>query len=152
MRVKQLSIFILAFAGIFVIDQNIKYLFLSGYVFNNDCITLSLTLNPGVAFSMFAFLGEYLKYIQIGLLAFALGYLLIEKELLREHLLFIAILFGAGASNVYDRFIHGGVVDYIYWHYGFNFNAIFNFADIMIDFAVFMILVLSFYKEKKNKG
>jgi len=149
---KQLAIFVFAFAGIFVIDQNIKYLFLGGYVFEHECITLSLTLNKGVAFSMFAFLGAYLKYIQIGLMVFAFGYLVYEKELLRDYTLFIAFLFGAGMSNVYDRFLHGGVVDYIYWHCGFTFNAIFNFADIMIDFAVVMILLLSYLHERKAKS
>jgi signal peptidase II len=56
------------------------------------------------------------------------------------------ILIGAGLSNVYDRFNHGGVVDYIYWHCGFNF-AIFNFADVMIDLAVVWILFLNFKQE-----
>jgi signal peptidase II len=140
----------LAFSGIFIIDQNIKQLFLEGYVFENGCITLSLTLNPGVAFSMFASLGEYLKYIQIVLVIGIFVYLLKEKELLQENLIFIAILFGAGISNIVDRFIHGGVVDYIFWHCGFNFNAIFNFADIMIDFAVVMIILRGLIKKDAN--
>jgi signal peptidase II len=130
-----------------IIDQNIKYLFLNGYFFQNSCVTLSLTLNKGVAFSMFASLGEYLKYLQIALIAGAVIYLIYEQTLLKEYLIFLAILFGAGVSNVYDRFIHGGVVDYIFWHCGFEFNAIFNFADMMINFAVIMILLLSYIRK-----
>jgi signal peptidase II len=50
---------------------------------------------------------------------------------------------GAGLSNVADRFIYGGVVDYVYWHCGFNF-AVFNAADVMIDIAVVWLLILNF--------
>ena len=52
----------------------------------------------------------------------------------------LGIILGAGASNVLDRFIHGGVVDYVFWHKWFNF-AVFNFADVMINLGVVIILL-----------
>ena len=60
------------------------------------------------------------------------------------------LLLGGAFSNIYDRFIHGGVVDMVYWHCGFNF-AVFNFADVMIDVAVVWILILN-YKPKLCKS
>ncbi|MFA4832456.1 signal peptidase II, partial [Helicobacter pylori] len=46
---------------------------------------------------------------------------------------------------------HGGVVDYVYYHYGFDF-AIFNFADVMIDVGVGVLLLRQFFfKQKQNK-
>jgi signal peptidase II len=39
--------------------------------------------------------------------------------------------------------LHGGVVDYVFWHCGFDF-AVFNFADVMIDVAVVLILLIHF--------
>jgi lipoprotein signal peptidase len=42
------------------------------------------------------------------------------------------VCLGVGSSNLPDLFVHGGVVDYIFWHYGFEF-AIFNLADALID-------------------
>ena len=129
--------------GIFVIDQNIKSLFLAGYRDYGECISLVFALNKGVAFSMFAFLGEWLKWIQIVLLAVIAWNI---AKMGNKFLLPLSIVIGAGLSNVYDRFIHGGVVDYVYWHCGFEF-AIFNFADVMIDFGVVWLLILSFRKK-----
>ena len=102
-------------------------------------------LEEGVAFSMFAFLGEYLKYIQVGLILGVVIYLFIKKEILNEYLISSALILSGGISNIVDRFFREGVVDYVYWHCGFDF-AIFNFADVMIDFGVLLILLKSFKK------
>ena len=135
------AIFLLSLIGIFIIDQNIKALFLDGFRYYTDYIDLILVYNKGVAFSMFAFLEEYLKYIQIVLLSGVTLYIFSLRQLC--YAIPAGILIGAGMSNVYDRFIHEGVVDMVYWHYGFNF-AVFNFADVMIDLAVVWFLVLNF--------
>ncbi len=136
-----LAILLFALAGIFIIDQNIKAIFLGGYRYYSSCIDLILVYNKGVAFSMFAFLAEYLKYIQLVLVFGVLGYVIYLKKIC--YALPIGILLGGAFSNIYDRFIHHGVVDMVYWHCGFNF-AVFNFADVMIDFAVLWLLLLNF--------
>lgn len=136
--------------GIFVIDQNIKALFLEDFRWHGECFSLILTLNKGVAFSMFAFLGEYLKYIQTALLSVVALYLLFDTETLKKYSIPIGILLGAGVGNIYDRFVHGGVVDYFYWHCGFEF-AVFNFADVCIDLAIVLILYMSFRSDFKKK-
>ncbi|WP_345972839.1 signal peptidase II [Sulfurimonas diazotrophicus] len=130
----------LALAGIFIIDQNIKALFLGGYRFYSDCIDLTLVYNKGVAFSMFAFLESWLKWLQLLLIAGVVIYVLRLKKTC--YMFPVGILVGAGLSNVYDRFVHPGVVDYVYWHCGFDF-AVFNFADVMIDVAVLWLLLLN---------
>jgi len=136
-----------AFVFVFVVDQLIKVLFLNGYDWNSSCISLNFTLNKGVAFSMFAFLGEWLKYIQLLLIGAVLGYLFWKREKVYDYALPLGLLMGGGVSNLLDRFLHGGVVDYVYWHCGFDF-AIFNFADVMIDLGVLMILIISFRKDR----
>lgn len=148
MTKRALYIGFLAFLAIFIIDQNIKGLFVDGYRYYTHCIDLILTYNRGVAFSMFAFLEDYLKYIQIALLAAVIVYVVKTKPL--QYALPIGIFLGAGISNVYDRFIHDGVVDYVYWHCGFEF-AVFNFADVMIDVAVVWIVLQSYLNYKKEK-
>jgi signal peptidase II len=145
--IKSWIIFLLATIGIYTIDQNIKAIFLAGWQWDTSCISLSLVFNKGVAFSMFAFLGPYLKWIQVALLAGVLGYIIHDKYLQRYSLP-LGILFGAGISNIADRFMHGGVVDYVYWHCGFNF-AVFNFADVMIDLAVGWLLIENLLFKKK---
>ncbi|MFH0709847.1 MAG: signal peptidase II [Pseudomonadota bacterium] len=130
--------------GIFVADQLLKTLFVEGFRYYTQCIDLILVFNKGVAFSMFAFLAESLKWIQLALLAGVVGYTLWLKQ--KCYLIPVGIMVGAGLSNVADRFIYGGVVDYVYWHCGFNF-AVFNAADVMIDIAVVWLLILN-YKPK----
>jgi len=138
--VRLVSIMFLTIVGIFIIDQNIKTLFVDGWRYYTNCIDLILVYNKGVAFSMFAFLDEWLKYIQIVLVVGVLIYIIYLKEVC--YAFPAGLLLGGAFSNVYDRFIHEGVVDMVYWHCGFNF-AVFNFADVMIDVAVVWILVLN---------
>jgi signal peptidase II len=140
---KTYKTFFIAFIAVFIIDQLIKAVFLNGFDWNGSCISLNLTFNKGVAFSMFAFLKENLKYIQIVLIGGVFGYIFWEKKILQEYALSLGLILGGGVSNLLDRFTHGGVVDYVYWHCGFDF-AIFNFADVMIDLGVAIILWLSF--------
>ncbi|NOQ31546.1 MAG: lipoprotein signal peptidase [Helicobacteraceae bacterium] len=139
---KFLAILILSALGIFIVDQNIKSLSLDGYRYYGEYIDLILVFNKGVAFSMFAFLKEYLKWIQLALVSGVIIYIVVLKEICYS--VPAGFLIGAALSNVYDRFVHGGVVDMVYWHYGFDF-AVFNFADVMIDVAVVWFIVLNFY-------
>lgn len=138
---KSVALFMLVCVGIFVADQALKTLFVEGFRAYTQCIDLILVFNKGVAFSMFAFLAEWLKWIQLVLLAGVIGYTLWLKQ--KCYLIPAGMMVGAGLSNVADRFIHGGVVDYVYWHCGFNF-AVFNAADVIIDMAVIWLIILNF--------
>ncbi len=137
--------FVFSFFIIFLVDQLIKWFFLHGFEFDTKCISLILTLNKGVAFSMFSFLGGNLKFIQL-LLIFILFLYFIKERIILIHPIISGMLFGAAVSNLFDRFIRGGVVDYVYWHCGFNF-AIFNFADTMIDFSIILFAYFYFFKK-----
>jgi signal peptidase II len=137
---KYLISMMFALIGIFIIDQNLKQIFIEGFRYYSDYIDLILVYNKGVAFSMFAFLQEWLKWIQLVLIVGVGFYIISLKK--SCYAVPSGILLGAGLSNVYDRFIHGGVVDYIYYHHWFNF-AVFNFADVMIDLAVLWFIILN---------
>jgi len=128
-------------AGIFIIDQNIKMLFVDGFRYYTDCIDLILVYNKGVAFSMLSFLEEWLKYIQIVLVGAIFVYIIYIQKIC--YAIPAGLMLGGAFSNIYDRFVHGGVVDMVFWHCGFNF-AVFNFADVMIDVAVAWFLLLHF--------
>ena len=156
---------LLAMIGIFIIDQGIKEWavltavgkysvevesLLDGFypLYETSCINLDLIFNKGVAFSMLAFLKEWLKWIQLVLLFTAIAYTIYLSN--RIYSVPVGILVGAGFSNVYDRCIHGGVVDMVYWHCGFDF-AVFNFADVMIDLAVVWLLWINWKMGKQIK-
>jgi len=134
------AILFFSLVGVFIIDQNIKMLFVDGFRYYTECIDLILVYNKGVAFSMLSFLDEWLKYIQLVMVVGVLGYIFYLKKLC--YAFPGGLLLGGAFSNIYDRFIHGGVVDMVYWHCGFNF-AVFNFADVMIDVAVVWLLILN---------
>jgi len=137
------------FVGFFVLDQYIKFLFVDGFEHRGDCISFILVYNYGVAFSMFSFLEGNLKYIQIAIMLAGIIYLILNKDIFKTYYIPSALILAGGISNIYDRFIHGGVVDYVYWHCGFDF-AVFNLADVLINIGVVLILIIN-YKEGKKK-
>jgi len=142
-------VFLLVAIGTFIVDQNIKVLFVEGYYRAGECIDLELHYNKGVAFSMFAFIGPYLKWIQ-SLLIIGIMYFVLKEGYLKRYAFPVGLLIGGALGNVYDRFVHEGVVDYIAWHCGFDF-AVFNYADVAIDLAVAWILVLVYFFPEESE-
>jgi signal peptidase II len=145
---RNITIFLLATVGTFIIDQNIKSIFIDGYYLEGSCINLELHYNKGVAFSMFAFLGEYLKWIQLVLIVGIVIFSFYEGYI-QKYAFPIGLIMGGAIGNLYDRFVREGVVDYVAWHCGFNF-AVFNYADVMIDLGVAIIILLSLLEGKKR--
>lgn len=148
---KKFKIAISIFLLIFIIDQVIKYGF-ANFDWNvaGPVMSLELAYNYGVAFSMFSFLAEYLKYIQLGIVLIATIYLYKNQNVFSEYYIPIALLYAGGLSNILDRFTYGGVVDYFYWHYMFDF-AIFNIADVIIDLAVVIIIYKQIKQAREEK-
>ena len=142
------SVLFLTLIGVFIVDQNIKMLFVDGFRYYTEVMDFILVYNKGVAFSMFSFLEEYLKYLQLVLVSGVLAYVYYLKKLC--YAFPMGLLLGGAFSNIYDRFIHEGVVDMFYYHswpypiMGQSGFAVFNFADVMIDVAVVWILFLNF--------
>lgn len=146
---RQLAIFFLVVLGTFIIDQNIKTVFVEGYYRAGECIDLHLHYNKGVAFSMFAFLGPYLKWVQCALIAGILFFFFYEGWV-KRYAFPAGLVIGGAVGNLYDRFVHGGVVDYVAWHCGFDF-AVFNYADVMIDLGIaWLVVMLYFFPEKSE--
>lgn len=136
---------------LFVIDQIVKYGFAHfDWNVEGSIMSLELAYNYGVAFSMFSFLAEYLKYIQLGLVLAGTIYLYKNIDVFKAYYIPIALLYAGGLSNILDRFTYGAVVDYFYWHYMFEF-AIFNCADVIIDLAVVIIIYKQIKESRKEK-
>ncbi|NVJ54441.1 MAG: lipoprotein signal peptidase [Campylobacteraceae bacterium] len=148
---KEYKLSIIIFITIFLFDQFIKYAFVNfSWEVDGAYMSLKLAYNYGVAFSMFEFLQEYLKYIQLLIALVATIYLAKNKEVFYKYFLPISILYAAGLSNILDRFTYGAVVDYFYWHYGFEF-AIFNIADVMINIAVAILIFMQIKEVREEK-
>lgn len=148
---RELKLVTTIFVVVFIIDQIVKFGFANlAWDVDGPYMSLKLAYNYGVAFSMFSFLDENLKYIQLVIVILATLYLLKNRDVFKEYYLPIALLYAGGLSNILDRFTYGAVVDYFYWHYGFEF-AIFNFADVIIDLAVVIIIYKQLRQSKKDK-
>ena len=152
---RNITIFLLLVIGTFIIDQNIKLWAMESVngvehamIMEGSCINLQLYYNKGVAFSMLSVIGENLKWVQITLVTLVLGYVLYEGYL-KHYAIALGLIVGGAVGNIYDRFTQEGVVDYIAWHCGFDF-AIFNYADIMIDLGVAIILIQTFIKSRQE--
>ena len=146
---KKFLISLFIFVLLLIVDQCIKYIFVSNWEWHSKLFSLILTYNYGVAFSMLSFLEGSLKYIQIIVLIIALVYIFLNKSIFEKYYIQISMLLAGGISNILDRFTYGGVVDYFYWHYWFDF-AVFNLADVMIDIAV-VFIIFKHYKTYKHE-
>ena len=166
-------IFIFVLVGTFMVDQGIKtWAVTTAYkthqslpavsksvtetaligttLVKGQCIDLELHFNKGVAFSMFAFLGPYMKWLQ-GALVLGLFLIILKENYLQRYAFPAGLLMGGALGNIYDRFHHIGVVDYVAWHCGFHF-AVFNYADVMIDLAfVIIIFMVYLFPEKSTR-
>lgn len=148
---KELKIATTIFIVVFIIDQFVKFGFANlNWDLDGPYMSLKLAYNYGVAFSMFSFLEHNLKYIQLAIVLIATLYLLKNQNVFKEYYFPIALLYAGGLSNILDRFTYGGVVDYFYWHYLFEF-AIFNIADVMIDLAVVIIIYKQIKQSREEK-
>jgi len=153
---RNMVVFLLVVVGTFVIDQGIKTWAMEAVngveyavIMEGSCINLELFYNRGVAFSMLEFLGDNLKWVQLVLIIGIIAYVFYEGYL-KQYAFAIGLIVGGAIGNLYDRFIHEGVVDYVAWHCGFDF-AVFNYADVMIDLGVAIILLMTFLEYRREK-
>ena len=153
--IRNILIFLLVVVGTFVIDQNLKVMAMDAVngveymtIAKGACIDLELHYNRGVAFSLLAFLGDNLKWLQLVMILGIMVFVFYEGYL-KKYAFAIGLIVGGALGNLYDRFIHEGVVDYVAWHCGFNF-AVFNYADVMIDLGVAIILLMTYLDYRKE--
>jgi len=153
---RSVTIFLLLVIGTFIIDQNLKIMAMEAVngveyatILEGSCINLELHYNPGVAFSMLAVLGDNLKWVQLFLIGGIIFYIFYEGYV-KLYAFPLGLVIGGALGNLYDRFVHPGVIDYIAWHCGFDF-AVFNYADVMINLGVALILLFSYLEYRREK-
>ena len=153
---RNIIVFLFVVVGTFIIDQGIKEWAMDAVngveyavIMEGSCVNLELFYNRGVAFSMLELLGDNLKWVQLVLIIGIIAYVFYEGYI-KEYAFAIGLIVGGAIGNLYDRFIYEGVVDYVAWHCGFDF-AIFNYADVMIDLGVAIILLMTFLEYRREK-
>ena len=128
-----------------ILDQTIKavvqyYATLSNPIFTTDFIDIVLVFNKGIAFSIGSSFGGLLRWVILILLILLVILFIKSGEFFKEYYIYCGLIVGAGFSNLLDRFVYDGVVDYVFWHFLFEF-AIFNLADVTINVSIFLIIL-----------
>lgn len=145
-------IFYLTAFLIAAIDQSLKYL-----VHNNLALGRSIPLigniikftyvrNTGAAFSFFVGFSSYLAVIGaiVSIAVVYFHYRMPAKNYFLQTAL--AFVLGGSLGNLLDRFLRSYVIDYI----DITIWPVFNFADVMINVGVVMLLLKFMAKEEKD--
>ncbi|MDD5613657.1 MAG: signal peptidase II [Candidatus Omnitrophica bacterium] len=109
-----------------------------------DFLTITTLVNPGIAFGMLSNYPALILWANIAITVCLVLYFVMLFKQNRLRFPFTLIIAGA-LSNLIDRFIYGGVFDYI----DFNFFPTFNMADAYITVAIVLILKDAWFRKKR---
>jgi signal peptidase II len=145
--------------GVFILDQFAKVLILQYYQYGDTTrITSFFNIvrahNTGAAFSFLAQASGWQRWLFTGI---GVAAAVVIVWMLRSHAgkkLFsfsLACILGGAIGNVFDRLVHGYVVDFIqvHWH-GWYFPA-FNIADSGITIGAAGLLLDEFLRVRRSK-
>ncbi|WP_039912462.1 signal peptidase II [Cellvibrio mixtus] len=144
---------------IVLLDQASKHAIEAAFEYGETKVFTSffnftLAYNTGAAFSFLADAGGWQRWF-FGIIAIVASVLLtvwiarVAATKVREAFA-LAFILGGAVGNLYDRIVHGHVVDFIVVHYQDNYWPAFNLADSAITLgAAVLIIDMLFVKEKK---
>lgn len=141
-------------------DQATKWLVLLSLNYGDaipltDFFQLVLVYNPGAAFS---FLADQPGWQRWFFTILALVVCVWLAVMLRRHQdetmlpLAFSLIIGGALGNVIDRFAHGAVVDFLYFHVGRYGWPAFNLADSAITVGVALMLWAQFRPQPQTSG
>ena len=143
---------------VIVIDQISKYWVTAALNYGEPVVFTSffnftLLHNPGAAFSFLSRAGGWQRWFFTVIAVVVSVFLVLwiariaATKLLESFAL--AMILGGALGNLYDRILHGHVVDFIVVHYQEHYWPAFNLADSAITLgAVLLIADMLFSKEK----
>lgn len=126
---------------LFVVDRVLKLYFVNYG---------SYVLNPGVAFGIIGANPGLVQITHIFLTCVLVLYLYKIDSNIQVKCSILAVILGS-ISNLLDRFMYNGVVDYIdVWIF-----PKFNIADLMVVFGALLLIIFElneYYKKNKSRG
>lgn len=138
---------IIIFCFLFVlIDQILKFLVIHFISFNNDIVIIknffSLTniQNSGAALGILSNNIVFLIFVSLVLIYYVLKEIKNSNE--RYTVISLVLILGGSIGNLIDRVFRGYVVDYMSFTLFNKSMPVFNFADMLITFGVFMLIFL----------
>ena len=103
-----------------------------------------LAFNKGAAFSLFADGSGWQRWFFMGIatvIGLWLCYAIIFERTNALTRVAYASILGGAIGNLYDRILHGKVVDFISWHIGNAYWPTFNVADVGICVGVGLLVI-----------
>ena len=103
-----------------------------------------LAFNKGAAFSLFADGSGWQRWFFMGIatvIGLWLCYAIVFERTNALTRLAYASILGGAIGNLYDRILHGTVVDFISWHIGNAYWPTFNVADVGICVGVGLLVI-----------
>jgi signal peptidase II len=118
-----------------------------------DHLTITKVENTGAFLSMGNSLSVSVRHVLLSLLPLLalIGgflYILLKPNLSTLSIVASCFIIGGGLGNVYDRFVHGSVTDFLYIQFGFLHTGVFNLADTSIMLGAGIILVQSLFQKE----
>ncbi|GGP19114.1 signal peptidase II [Silvimonas iriomotensis] len=147
-------------ALVIVIDQITKLLVQSHFQFGElyaiipGCFSLTLTYNPGAAFSFLADAGGWQRYF---FTALALGVSAFIVFTLRKHhqqtrfSFALALIMGGALGNVIDRLAYHHVIDFILVYWKNWYYPAFNVADSAICIGAALLVIDSIARPQHTR-
>jgi signal peptidase II len=115
---------------------------------------LTLLYNKGAAFSFLANESGWQRWfftlIAISVSSVLCVWLMKLKENEKWLAAALSLVIGGALGNLYDRLAYGHVVDFIHVHWGPSYFPAFNIADSAISIGAAMLLIDSFFLQKKQ--
>jgi len=111
--------------------------------------------NYGAAFSMLSDAGGWQRWL-FGIIALSVSGLLIywlRKQSFTQYWSNIsyALILGGALGNLYDRIIHGYVIDFLHVYWNNSHFPIFNLADVWICIGAAMLVLEAIMEGKNDK-
>lgn len=142
-----------------ILDQATKAYFNTMYHYGEvrevipGFFNLTLLYNKGAAFSFLADAGGWQKYLFSVLALIVVGWLgmgIWRANFSRLMNIAAALIIGGALGNVFDRWIHGHVVDFLQFYYQNWYYPAFNVADSCICVGAALMVIDSFKKPAKH--
>lgn len=139
------------------LDQVTKQLALSGLPRGESLsllpfLSLTLTGNPGIAFSRLDAWGPSLLSLLSGFLTLIFAVWLLRSGLAGWRLVLgLMFIVGGAVGNLLDRLRHGEVIDFVHFHLGDWSFPVFNVADTGLTLGA-VCLIWDFFHERGMKS
>ncbi len=140
--------YIALFLGTFLLDRVSKWLVLATVQYTEPVLpwlNIVVVWNRGVSFSLFHFdspLGFWLLTACImAIIALFFCYSLYQHRVQHKKIYWELLVLAGALSNVVDRFVYGGVLDFIDFYWKSWHFATFNIADVLVFIGVVGIFI-----------